>query len=55
MFAGASPLVRSIAAAGGKRARLTILEHVGHNSLSPAYQPNDLYKWFDLHLASGNN
>ena len=54
-FSGSSDMIKAIAAAGGRKARLTTLEHVGHNSWSAAYQPNDLYKWFDLHTASGNN
>ena len=53
-LSGSVDIIEAIAAAGGKRARLTTLEHVGHNSWSAAYQPNDLYKWFDLHTASGN-
>lgn len=38
-------MVDAIRAAGGESIRYTTLEHVGHNSWSPAYALPDLYAW----------
>lgn len=47
-------MVDAIKAAGGTKIRFTTLENVGHNSWSAAYATPELYKWFDMHSASGN-
>ncbi len=47
-------MVNAIKAAGGTKIRFTTLENVGHNSWSAAYATPELYKWFDIHSASGN-
>lgn len=38
-------MVEAIRAAGGEKIRFTGLEHVGHNSWSPAYALPELYDW----------
>ncbi len=45
-------MVRAIKTAGGRKVRLTILEHYGHNSWSPAYASPDLYQWLLSHQLS---
>ncbi len=42
-------MAKAIREAGGEKMRLTILEHVGHNSWSAAYATPELYKWFEAH------
>ena len=42
-------MAEAIRKAGGEKIRLTILEHVGHNSWSAAYATPELYKWFEEH------
>lgn len=42
-------MAEAIRKAGGDKIRLTILEHVGHNSWSAAYATPELYQWFDDH------
>lgn len=42
-------MVEAIRAAGGDQIRFTTLEHVGHNSWSPAYALPDLYTWMFEH------
>ena len=42
-------MITAIRKAGGRRARLTVLEEIGHNSWSAAYASPELYSWFDKH------
>jgi predicted peptidase len=47
-------MVEAIRKAGGKRVRLTTLEHIGHNSWSAAYATPELYAWMNQQRASKN-
>lgn len=40
-------MVEAIREAGGNAIRFTSLEHIGHNSWSPAYATPELYSWLD--------
>ena len=42
-------MVAEIRKAGGRRARLTMLPEIGHNSWSAAYATPELYSWFNKH------
>jgi len=42
-------MVAAIRKARGRRARLTVLEEIGHNSWSAAYSTPELYSWFNRH------
>jgi len=53
-FIQSTEMVEAIKAAGGKKVRLTTLEHIGHFSWQAAYQSNDLYLWLDQQKASQN-
>lgn len=46
-FARSVEMVEAIKGAGGNKIRFTSLEHVGHNSWSPAYALPELYQWLD--------
>lgn len=46
-FTRSVEMVDAVLAAGGKQIRFTTLEHVGHNSWSPAYAMPQLYQWID--------
>lgn len=47
-------MVAAIRKAGGRRVRLTTLEHVGHNCWSAAYATPELYSWMSKQRASKN-
>lgn len=49
---GSIEMAEAIRQAGGEQIRLTILEHIGHNSWSAAYATPELYQWFDEHPRS---
>ena len=42
-------MITAIKKAKGRRAKLTLLEEIGHNSWSAAYATPELYSWFDKH------
>ena len=42
-------MVEAIKAAGGDSIRLTVLEHIGHNSWEAAYATPELYDWLNKH------
>jgi predicted peptidase len=42
-------MVAAIRKAGGRRAKLTMLAEIGHNSWSAAYATPELYSWFNVH------
>ena len=42
-------MVDAIEAKGGKKIKLTVYEGVGHNSWSPTYANEELFKWFLNH------
>jgi predicted peptidase len=47
-------MVEAIRKAGGTLVKFTTLEHVGHNSWSPAYATPEIYPWLDQQTASKN-
>lgn len=52
---GSKKIVARIKELGGKKAKLTIYEGVGHNSWSKAYATEELYKWMLSHSRSDNS
>jgi len=49
LYRHSAEMVEAIHRAGGKKARFTTLQHVGHNSWSAAYATPELYQWFNKH------